>query len=121
MIFTAGITPRVNGELQYVGPVGGALSVEDGVAAAHLAASNGLAAVLSVIGSQERIDRMVRLVVYINAGDGFVEHSQVADGATDYLTSALGEAGLGVRSAIGVSSLPGGATIEIEMTCAVRH
>jgi enamine deaminase RidA (YjgF/YER057c/UK114 family) len=118
LVLTAGMTPRVDGRLAYVGRVGDEVTVEDAGDAAAIAVSNAFSAAVSVVGSRDALRRAVRLVVFVNAVDGFTEHSKVADGASDRLVELLGpEAGIAVRSAVGVASLPGGACVEVELTC----
>lgn len=117
LVMTAGMTPRVDGVLQHVGRVGGEVSIEAAREAAAIAASNAVSAVAELLGSMDRIDRALRMTVYVNAVPGFSEHSTVADGASERLFELLGDRGAVVRSAVGVSSLPGGACVEVELTC----
>lgn len=117
LVMTAGMTPRVEGVLQHVGRVGGEVSIEAAREAAAIAASNAVSAVAELLGSMDRIDRALRMTVYVNAVPGFSEHSTVADGASERLFELLGDRGAVVRSAVGVSSLPGGACVEVELTC----
>lgn len=117
LIVTAGMTPRVDGILQHTGTVGWDVTVDQAKAAARIAAANALAAAATVAGSTEAIRRAVRMTVYVNAIDGFTEHSAVADGASEVLEEVLGQRGAVVRSAVGVASLPGGACVEVELTC----
>jgi enamine deaminase RidA (YjgF/YER057c/UK114 family) len=114
---TAGMTPRVDGRLQYVGQVGAEVSLEEASAAAGIAVSNGVAALADLLGSADEIGQALRMTVYVNAVHGFTGHSKVADGASARLAELLGERGAVVRSAVGVSSLPGGACVEVELTC----
>lgn len=118
LVLTAGMTPRIEGRLQHTGSVGDQVSVAQAREAAGIAVANALAAAVAVVGSLDGIDRALRLTVFVNAVPGFTEHSQVADGASDRLVELLGERGVVVRSAVGVASLPGGACVEVELTCA---
>jgi enamine deaminase RidA (YjgF/YER057c/UK114 family) len=117
LIMTAGMTPRVHGALQHVGQVGAAVSLEDARVAAGIAVSNAVAAMVELLGSVDRIGQALRMTVYVNAVHGFADHSKVADGASTRLCELLGERGTAVRSAVGVSSLPGEACVEVELTC----
>jgi enamine deaminase RidA (YjgF/YER057c/UK114 family) len=117
LVMTAGMTPRVGGVLQHVGRVGDDVTVADARTAAAIAAANAVSAVSEALGSLDRIDRGLRMTVYVNAVPGFTNHSQVADGASDALRDLLGDRGAVARSAVGVSSLPGGACVEVELTC----
>jgi enamine deaminase RidA (YjgF/YER057c/UK114 family) len=118
LVLTAGMTPRVAGVLQYAGRVGDSVSVDDARLAAGIAAANAVAAAAAAAGSLDAIARALRLTVFVNALPGFTEHSRVADGASERLVALLGERGIVVRSAVGVASLPGGACVVVELTCA---
>jgi enamine deaminase RidA (YjgF/YER057c/UK114 family) len=117
LVLTAGMTPRVDGVLQHVGRVGGEVSIDDASEAAAIAVSNALAAASTEVGSLDGIARALRLVVFVNAAEGFTQHSLVADAASERLVEVLGDRGVVVRTAVGVASLPGGACLEVELTC----
>lgn len=117
LVMTAGMTPRVDGVLQFTGKVGRDVSIEDARQAAGIAASNAVAAAVEAVGSIDRIRRALRLTVFVNASEDFTSHPEVANGASDALADLLGERGVVVRSAVGVASLPGGACVEVELTC----
>lgn len=117
LVMTAGMTPRVDGRLQYAGKVGEAVSLDDARKAAGIALANAVAAIAEVLGSTQEIEQVLRMVVYVNAASTFTEHSKVADGASDRLAELLGDRGSAVRTAVGVSSLPGGSCVEVELTC----
>src|SRR5688572_12775223 len=106
LVMTAGMTPRVEGVLQFTGKVGRDVSLDDARRAAGIAASNAVAAAAEAAGSADLIQRALRLTVYVNAPEDFTAHPQVADGASDALAELLGERGAVVRSAVGVASLP---------------
>lgn len=117
LVLTAGMTPRVEGVLQHVGQVGGEVGPGEAEVAAGIAAANAVSAVADLLGTPEAISQVLRVTVYINAVPGFTDHTAVADGASRRLVELLGTRGVAVRSAIGVSSLPGGACVEVELTC----
>jgi enamine deaminase RidA (YjgF/YER057c/UK114 family) len=118
LVVTAGMTPRINGVLHHRGQVGGDLSVEAAREAAAIAVGNALAAARAALAPGQRLERVLRLTVYVNAAPGFTEHTTVADGASARLRELLGDRGAAVRSAVGVTSLPGDACVELELTCA---
>jgi enamine deaminase RidA (YjgF/YER057c/UK114 family) len=111
------MTPRIEGVLQHVGRVGLEVSLDDAREAAAIAVSNALAAAGTEVGSLDGIARALRLVVFVNADEGFTQHSLVADAASERLVEVLGDRGVVVRTAVGVASLPGGACLEVELTC----
>ncbi|MDY6995422.1 MAG: RidA family protein [Actinomycetota bacterium] len=118
VVYTAGMTPRRDGVLTVTGVVGATVTLERAVEAAGLAASNALAALLSMAPRQTV--RCLRMTVYVACAPGFTELSAVADGASATITERLGADALPARSAIGVLALPAGAPVEVELTAAVR-
>lgn len=120
VVASAGMTPRVDGALAVRGVVGTDLTVAEAASAAGVAARNALAAVGSAAGGLERLDRCIRMTVFIACAPGFTELSAVADGASAALAQYVGEAALPARSAIGVLALPSGAPVEVELTATVK-
>ena len=114
-IYTSGQLPMVSGELQYIGKLGQELSVEDGYEAAKICALNCLGAVKSITGSLDEVVRVVKLTGFVNSSEGFIAQPKVINGASDLLGEIFGEKGRHARSAVGVSELPLGAAVEIEM------
>lgn len=113
LLYTAGQTPKVGGELAFTGRCGAEVDVETGYAAARLCALNTLAVIEDAVGL-EHVRRVVKLNGYAASGDGFVQQAQVVNGASDLFTGVLGDAGTHARTAIGVPWLPGNAPVEIE-------
>lgn len=97
------------------GKVGRELTVAEGAVQAGLAVANGLYRLEQTLGSLDRIDRILKLTVFVNATANLVEHPAVADGGSRVLSDVLGQRGRHARSAIGCVSLPLGAPVEIEM------
>lgn len=119
-VFTAGQLPAVNGEIKYKGKIGSDLSIEEGKKAAQMCIINCLSVVKSVAGDLENIDRIVKVTVFVASAEGFVEQHLVANGASEFLGEVLGEKGIHVRSAVGVSELPVGVPVEIEMVARLK-
>jgi enamine deaminase RidA (YjgF/YER057c/UK114 family) len=114
-IYTAGQIPLENGSLKYSGKLGREITEEEGKRAAEICALNCLSVIKSVIGSLDKIDRIVKLTVFVNSADGFISQPQVANGASELIGKIFGEKGKHVRSAVGVNELPLNAPVEIEM------
>jgi enamine deaminase RidA (YjgF/YER057c/UK114 family) len=114
------MTPRVAGVVQQPGRVGAEVSIADAAAAAAIAVENALSAALAAIGEGGELLRVLRMTVYVSAAPGFEQHTAVADGASSRLRELLGDRGAAARAAVGVTSLPGGACVELELTCAWR-
>jgi enamine deaminase RidA (YjgF/YER057c/UK114 family) len=119
VVYTAGMTPRRDGELIITGVVGSLVSVGEAQAAARLAAANALAAARSALPADANTVRCLRMTVYVACAPGFTDLSAVADGASDAISAALGADALPARSAIGVQSLPSGAPVEVDLVAAV--
>ncbi len=120
LIYTSGQTPTVEGKLRWRGKVGSDLTLQDGYKAAGLAALNCLAELAAVLGSLERVEKIVKVNGYVNSADGFGDQPKIVDGASDLLEAVFGEAGRHARTSIGVCALPGGAPVEIELIVEVK-
>lgn len=115
LVFTAGQLPMLSGELKYKGKIGTDISEEEGQKAAETCAINCLSVIRSVLGSLDRIERIIKVTVFVNSSDGFTAQPKVANGASEFLVRLFGENGKHVRSAVGVNELPLNAAVEIEM------
>ncbi len=120
LIFTAGMTPRIDGVLQYAGKVSAAEPLESYRDAVRIAAANALTAARNRLAEGERIAQVLSFWVYINAEQDFTAHAKLADFASDYLNEELGPAGAAARAAIGMGTLPGNAPVEVQLICAAE-
>lgn len=118
LVLTAGMTPRVAGGLVVTGRVGDGVGLDEARRGAGIAAANALSALADRAGDLGLIT-LTRMTVFVQAASGFTDHSLVADAATETLVHHLGERGRCARSAVGVASLPGDASVEIELTAHV--
>jgi enamine deaminase RidA (YjgF/YER057c/UK114 family) len=120
LLFVSGQGPidTETGE-KVVGKVGDAVSVADASVAARLACLNALAAVQAELGSLDRIGRVAKVFVTVNAATGFTAMSEVADGCSDLLVEVFGDAGRHARTAIGVAELPLGLCLELDLVVTV--
>lgn len=71
-------------------------------------------------GDWSRLERIVKLGVYVNSSPAFTAQPKVANGASDLMEALFGEAGKHARSAVGVAVLPLGAAVEVDAIVAVR-
>lgn len=115
LIFTAGLTPRKDGVLILTGQVDPEKPLEYYREAARQAAGNALAAASSVLEEGKSLSEILSMTVMVNAPAGYTLHTRIADFASEYLVEVLGERGIGCRTAIGASSLPGDAPLEINL------
>ena len=114
-VWTSGQLPFVAGLLTVTGKVGADVSPEDAAAAARVAALNAVAAAAQVAGGIDAIGRVLRVVVYVASAPGFTGQPAVANGASLLLQEVFGDAGVHVRSAVGVAELPLGSPVEVEL------
>ena len=121
LVFTAGQGTVVKGEMKYIGVVGKDMTEEEGKKAAEICALNCLAAVKSVTGSLDKIERIVKLTVFVNSANNFFNQPEVANGASELLGKIFGEKGTHARSAIGVNILPRNIAVEIEMIVKLKR
>lgn len=120
LIFTAGQGPVKDGVPAYKGKIGRDLTVEDGYEAAKLAALNCLAAAKSVLGTLDRIERVVKVNGYVNSAPGFTDQPKVMNGASDVLAQIFGENGRHARTSVGVNELPMNIAVEVELVLACK-
>ena len=103
------------------GKLGDGMSVEDGAAAAKSCAISLLAQPKEACGGDiDRLDRVVKLVGFVNSTGDFTDQPKVINGASDFLVEALGEQGRHARSAVSAASLPLGVAVEIEAIFAIK-
>ena len=114
LVFTAGQLPLKDGKLQATGLLGRDVDTAAGKEAAKLCAINVLAQAKAAIGDLEKINRVVKITVFVASTPDFTEQHLVANGASDFLVAALGEPGKHARAAVGTASLPLNAAVEVE-------
>ncbi len=114
-VFTAGQLPFVDGALPATGKVGAQVSAEDAAGYAARCVLNALAAVESVIGSLDRITRIVKVTGFVASTPDFTGQPAVLNGASELLGEIFGEIGVHARSAVGVAVLPLDAPVEVEL------
>jgi len=113
LVIVSGQIPLRDGKIAYTGKVG-AVSVETATEAARLCFINLLAQVRAAILDLDRVTKVVRLGGFIAAPAEFTQHAVIMNGASDLCVAVFGEAGRHARTTIGVPSLPGDATVEVE-------
>lgn len=114
LVYTSGQLPFIDGQLPATGKVGATIDAEDARAMARTCVLNGLAAAHGVIGSLDRITRVVKVVGFVASHPDFTGQPAVINGASELLGEIFGEAGAHARSAVGVAVLPLDSPVEIE-------
>lgn len=108
------------GKPRYLGVLGEDVSIEQGQAAARLAALNFLSVVRSHLSTLAPVAQVLKMTVYVRSAAGFGMEHVVADGASEVFMEIGGPRGLGARTAIGVSDLPFGICVELDGVVALE-
>lgn len=114
-LYVSGQVAMSAGSLVHPGAVGESVAVEAATEAARVCTINGLAAVKQFIGGLDGI-RLVKLSGYVASASDFHQQPKVIDGASQLLIDVFGaDVGMGARAAVGVSALPLGSSVEVEL------
>lgn len=113
LLFVSGQLPREGDKLLHEGLVGKQVSLEQAVACARLCGINILAQVEAAAGL-DSVKQCVKLTGFVACVPEFSKQPLVINGASELMQEVFGEAGRHSRSAVGVSSLPSNAPVEVE-------
>jgi len=122
----AGNLLHISGQVSFeegermTGRIGEDRDLDYGVRAARSCGIMLLAQMKRALGSLDRVERVVKLGVFVNSSGDFTDQPKVANGASELMEQVFGEAGRHARSAVGVPALPLGAAVEIDAIVAVR-
>ena len=119
LLHVSGQLPFDDGDLM-VGRLGEDRDIDYGYKAARLCGIMLLAQIGRALDGLDRVERIVKLGVFVNSAAIFAAQPQVANGASELMELVFGEAGRHARSAVGVPSLPLGAAVEVDAIVAVR-
>lgn len=115
LIYTSG-----QGSRTFLGKIGENLTIEEGQLAARDCALRCLACIKQEIGDLDRIEKVFKVLGFINSAPGFNQQPLVLNGASQLLLDIFGEKGQHARSAIGVNELPGDVAVEVEMLVVIK-
>ena len=114
-IYVSGHGPLRDDGTMITGRVGTDLDPAAAKAAARQTGLAILASLRAALGSLDRVRRVVKTLGMVNAVPDFADHPKVINGCSELFVEIWGpELGVGVRSAVGMGSLPGGIPVEIE-------
>lgn len=102
------------------GRLGEDMDLDPGVAAARRCGIMLLAQIKDALGSLDRVERIVKLGVFVNSAPSFTDQPKVANGASELMQDVFGDAGKHARSAVGVAVLPLGVAVEVDAIVAVK-
>ena len=120
LLYLSGQGPRDEKGASLTGKVGKDVTVDEGYRRARLIGLGLLAAARHALGSLDRVDYVVKLLGMVNAVPEFTDQPKVINGCSDLLVEVFGDAGRHARSAVGMGSLPGQISVEIEAILAVK-
>ena len=119
LLHISGQLPFDQGQL-LTGRLGEDRDLDYGQRAARLCGIMLIAQIRAALGSLDRVERVVKLGVFVNSAAAFPDQPKVANGASELMEQVFGEAGRHARSAVGVPVLPLGAAVEIDAVVAVK-
>ncbi len=119
LLHVSGQLPFRDGALM-TGRLGEDRDLEFGQEAAQRCALMLVAQIRKHLGGLERVERIVKLGVFVNSTPGFTDQPKVANGASELMQALFGEAGRHARSAVGVPVLPLGAAVEVDAVITIR-
>jgi len=103
-----------------LGRMGEHVDLAFGQRAAERCALMILAQLKGALGSLDRVERIVKLGVFVASTPDFTDQPKVANGASDLMVKVFGDAGKHARSAVGVPALPLGVVVEVDAVVAIR-
>lgn len=116
LVYVSGHGPlQADGSLM-VGRVGEDVDLKGGYAAAQQTGLAILASLKQELGSLSKIKRVIKTLGMVNCTPDFKDHPKVINGCSELFAAVWGaDHGVGARSAVGMGSLPGNITVEIEV------
>ena len=121
LLYLSGKGPERGDGTMPRGKLGAGVSVDEGYRHARQVGLVLIAAIKEALGGDlDRVEGIVKVLGMVNAAPNFEDHPKVVNGCSDLFVEVFGEAGRHARSAVGMSSLPAGIPVEIEVIVAVK-
>lgn len=115
-VYVSGHGPVREDGTMITGKVGADLTSDQGKMAAQQVGLTILATLKQNLGSLDRIKRVIKVLGMVNGTPDFGQHPYVINGCSELFAKVWGDDnGVGVRSAVGMGSLPGNIAVEIEV------
>lgn len=115
LVFTSGHGPGTGEGKIYKSQLGTDAEIEDGYQSARQVAIGLIGTLKQALGDLDRIRQIVKVVGFVNSAPTFTDQPAVVNGASDLFVEVFGDKGKHTRSAVGMSQLPGGIPVEVEM------
>lgn len=121
IVYLAGQICEWEGEVRFAGPVGERHDLRTAQQAAQLCALNLLASLEQALeGDLDRVIACHRMGGFVYCTPGYPDVPKVINGASDLMFELFGERGRHARTAVGVATLPAGASVEVDAIFEVR-
>ena len=115
LLYLSGHGPVQNDGSLIIGRIGNDMDMEEGKKAARQVGLTMLATIVQNIGSLNKIKRVIKVLGMVNCTPDFEKHPYIINGCSELFSAIWGEEnGIGVRSAVGMGSLPDNIPVEIE-------
>ena len=105
-VHVSGQIPLRDGKLRVTGKVGSEITLEEAQAEAKQCALNALAVIKSVVGSLDKVERIVKVTGFVACSPDFTDAPKVVNGASDLFLEVFGDKGRHARAAVGAAALP---------------
>jgi enamine deaminase RidA (YjgF/YER057c/UK114 family) len=121
LLYLSGQGPMRGGIPTVRGKVGRDLSVDEAYQVAREVGINLLGSARYVLGSLDRVKRIVKVLGMVNSADGFGDQPKVINGFSDLMVEVFGDKGRHARSAVGMAELPMGIPVEVPIGQGARR
>jgi enamine deaminase RidA (YjgF/YER057c/UK114 family) len=114
-LYLSGHGPVRGDKSLIIGRIGKDMDIEEGKLAARQVGLTMLSTIVTHLGSLDKIKRVIKVLGMVNCTSDFLRHPYVINGCSELFAEIWGqENGIGVRSAVGMGSLPDNIPVEVE-------
>lgn len=119
-LYISGQLPLRSGKLAITGKLGANVTIDEAKLEAKQAVLNALGIMKLALQDLSNVSEILKLGVFVASTPEFDSHHLVANGASDFLVQVFGEKGKHARFAVGVSSLPLNACVEVDVIAKIK-
>jgi len=114
-LYLSGHGPVRDDKSLIIGRIGDDMDIEEGKLAARQVGLTMLSTIVTNFGSLDKVKRVIKVLGMVNCSSDFLRHPYVINGCSELFAEVWGqENGIGVRSAVGMGSLPDNIPVEVE-------
>ncbi|MCB6182624.1 RidA family protein [Leeia sp. TBRC 13508] len=119
VVYISGQIPRVGATVTVIGAAGREVDLHGAQLAARICALRAVILLYQELGTLDRVEKILKLNVFVQSAPDFTLQSEVANGASDLLELIFGASCLHTRTSVGVIQLPKNATVEVDLIAAI--